>query len=114
MRALLRLLLVAFLISPILIWLTLIQSWSAPGLEWLMPLARSFVQAGLSAALSLLLGGLMAMGALSLKNPKTEKFLEFWLLIPNLIPQLFLVLAVLNLSVWIPLLRPGLPAVVVT
>jgi len=64
--------------------------------------------------MSLLLGVVMAMGALTLRSPRAEKFLEFWLLVPNLIPQLFLILAVLNLSLWIPCFRPSFGAVVMT
>lgn len=114
MRSVLRIALVTFFLSPILIWLVVIKNWSTPGFEWIVPLGRTFLQASLSALISVVLGVLMAMGALSLKSPKTEKFLEFWLLIPNLIPQLFLILAVLNLGFFVPFFRPGLPAVVIT
>lgn len=114
MRSLLRISFIAFFLSPILIWLAVIKNWNSPGWEWVIPLSRTFLQAGLSALISVVVGILMAMGALSLKSQRTEKFLEFWLLIPNLIPQLFLILAVLNLGGFVPIFRTGLPAVVIT
>lgn len=113
MRPLFRILFVLFFLSPILLWISLVPHWSAVGWEWSWPLVMSLWQAGWSAALSLALGVMMAMGALSVRSPKFEKFLEIWFLLPNLIPALFLILALLNLSLWVPLLRPSLTAVVI-
>lgn len=114
MRNLLRILFVLFFVSPVLTWVFFVTQWSGPGLGWVEPLLMSLAQAGCSALLALALGILMTMGALTIRTSKVEKALEFWLLIPNLIPQLFLILAVLNLSLWLPFLRPSFTSVILT
>ena len=113
-RALLRTSFIFFLLCPVLIWVFVIKQWDTPGLEWVYPLGVSFFQSVLSAAGSVILGFLMVIGALSIRSKGFERVLEFWLLIPNLIPQLFLILAILNLSEGIFFLRGGLTAVVCT
>jgi thiamine transport system permease protein len=112
MRSLLRITLVLFFVAPILIWLLMVPHWSWPGTDWLRPLFISLVQAGASAAASLVFGVLMTMGALAITKRRSDRLLEFWLLIPNLIPSLFLILAMLNLSLWIPFFRPSFLAVI--
>jgi thiamine transport system permease protein len=92
----LRILLGLFFLSPFLIWLVRIENWNITGTDWIHPFWISFVQSFLSALGSVFVGGLIALGALSLKSTKAQKFVEYWLLIPNLIPQLFLILAILN------------------
>lgn len=112
MRRLLRIAIALFFVSPILTWLVIIDRWSTPGIEWLRPLAESMIQASASALASVILGVLMAAGALSARG-RFERGIEYWLLGPNLIPQIFLILAILNLSSWIPILRGSLAAVIV-
>src|SRR6185437_9527896 len=112
MRGVLRVLLGLLFLSPFLIWLTVIDRWSSPGWDWLLPLLGSFGQATLSATASVLVGTGMAMGSLSLKSPKWLGLLEFWQLIPNLLPQLILILAVLNIAGHVSWLHEGLVGVV--
>lgn len=113
-RDLIRVTIALFFVSPILVWLMIIDRWGAPDWSWVHPLLVAVSQAGLSAFGSVAIGVLMAAGALSVRSDRFERWLEYWLLIPNLIPPIFLILAVLNLSDWLPFLRGGLPAVILT
>lgn len=97
-RALARIALGFFFLSPFLIWLIAIDRWSNTGSGWLVPFWLSIAQASVSAFGAVLLGGVMAIGALSIQSLKWQRRLEYWLLIPNLIPQLFLILAFLNIG----------------
>jgi ABC-type Fe3+ transport system permease subunit len=113
MRSLLRFSLGLFFLSPFLIWLCEIKQWSGLGNEWIAPLYMSLWQSLLSALGAVFLGGLMALGALSIRSPRGQKRFEYWLLVPNLIPQIFLILALLNMSSWWPWLAQGLPAIII-
>lgn len=85
-----------------------IDRWTYPTGDWFGPLGISLLQAALSAAGSMTVGLLMVMGALTIRRSSWQKAVEFWLLVPNLMPSLFLILAILNIA----RLQFGLAAVV--
>ncbi len=97
-RALLRLAIATTLVSPYLIWLAKISAWQWPTLvEWASPFANALVQASLSAFLSLGMGFVLFLAAQGWRAPRTRPFLEILLLLPNLVPPLFVALGLLSL-----------------
>ncbi len=100
MRICLALLLILLLLSPFLILIREIGGWAFPlTREALLALRFTFLQSVLSVLFSLTLGFLGAQGLLSVKdrwNPRTYKLLEMSLLVPNVLPTLFVILASLQ------------------
>lgn len=98
LRAALRLGLAVFLILPFIIWIGRVPEWRGIEEGELGPaLLSSFTQAFLSAALCLITGGILFLALQSWRDSKTRNWAELSLLMPNMIPPLFLVLGLMNL-----------------
>lgn len=97
LRALIRVAIGVFLIAPYLIWLLWLQAWSWPPFsEWRAPLETAFLQAAFSAALAMAVGFVLFGAAQAWRSTSARRASEFALLLPNMIPPLFLVLAFLS------------------
>jgi thiamine transport system permease protein len=93
-RAVLRSALGLFLVSPYLIWLAEIPDWSSPRLaEWLPAWRYAGTQSLLSAVLSCACGFVLFR---ALQSWRRRDAGEALLLFPNVIPPLFLVMAMLS------------------
>ena len=89
---LIKLFLILGLLSPLL-WLTS-QGFSLTGVSEVgETLVRTFIQAGLSTVLALALGVLSTLGILALQTPRTVFFWESFLLLPQWIPVIFILLS---------------------
>jgi thiamine transport system permease protein len=95
-RPALRILLCLFLISPYLVWLAEIQDWSLQGFS---QAAQAFQQGSMQALASTVLSVFFGFALfLSLQSVQRHKNLaELSLLLPNMLPPLFLVLTILTL-----------------
>ncbi|MGZ3723915.1 MAG: hypothetical protein ACXVA9_13320 [Bdellovibrionales bacterium] len=102
-RIFLRIFLALLLISPYLIWLIWIRDWALPSAAETLPIvAVSALQALWSAFFSMLIGFLLFSGAQAWLSPRAKKISELALLLPNMIPPLFLVLSLLSwVTPWI-------------
>lgn len=86
------------LLSPLLLLLFFVGPWAWPQpSEWLEVLAFTFLQALLSALLSLTLGLLAGVGLLRWGSKPSSSWLDFFVLWPNLVPVLLVILASMNL-----------------
>lgn len=112
-RAVLRAGLGVFLISPFLIWIAKIPSWTWPEARgWLPSLLTALGQASASAALSLI-AGFILYRALQGWSGRMQHFAEVQLLALNLVPPLFVAMSALTLGSLIFRVFPyGLSAVI--
>lgn len=102
------------LLSPYLIWLARIQKWSLPDShEWGPALRASFGQALLSSLCALICGWLLFLALQSWEGGKRRTVAELALLLPNMVPPLFLALGMLNLVTTFTAFPYGMGAVVV-
>jgi thiamine transport system permease protein len=93
-----RVFLALLLISPYLVWLVSIHTWTWPAAGSWIPLAlTSAGQAFWSAVFSLIFGFALFSGAQAWLSPRAKKISELALLLPNMIPPLFLVLSLLSM-----------------
>ncbi len=98
-----------FLISPFLVWLTAIDvsEWTRMDfLSAVSPLGNSFVQASLSTILTMAVGFALFIAFQSLKSERMKPWAESVLLMPNVIPPLFIALGLLT---WTPLFGGAFP-----
>ncbi len=87
------------LLTPFIILVCYAKAWSVPSPSIYLPvLAFTVLQAGVSAILSLVLGVVGALGLLSLTDGKAQKFARLFVLVPNVVPTLMVILASMN--VW--------------
>ncbi len=97
MRAALRVSLGLLLLMPYLIWLLWIPVWSWPEIsEWLPYFTTALKQAALSAALALVCGFFLFLAAQGWTTVRARALSELALLLPNMVPPLFLVLSLLS------------------
>lgn len=112
-RSSLRLTLALFLLCPFLIWIAKIPVWDGSVLaEAFVPLWNSVLQASLSTFLSLIFGFILFRSLQGWSEKRWYRLGEGLLLLPNLIPPLFLALALLSWSSWWGAFPYGLGAVV--
>lgn len=112
-RSALRISVGVFLLLPFLIWILRVPKWG--GMEegeWSEALSSSFTQAILSAAFSLLTGGFLFLALQAWVKPRIRFWAEVSLLLPNMIPPLFLVLGMMNLVTPVMNFPYGIGAVV--
>ena len=96
-RSIIRIGLGLLLLSPYLIWLIWIPTWSLPEVSaWLSPLLTSLTQALLSAGLAMIAGFVLFQAAQGWVTGHARGFSELALLLPNMVPPLFLILALLS------------------
>jgi thiamine transport system permease protein len=102
-----------FLISPFLIWIAKIPSWTWPATQsWLPSLRVALEQASISAFLSLI-AGFVLYRALQGWSGRMQHFAEVQLLALNLVPPLFVAMSALTLGAAAFHAFPyGLPAVI--
>ena len=85
------------LVSPYLIWLLWISKWEWPATaEWLPVLTTASEQAAFSAAGSMIFGFCLFGAAQGWTSSRARGFAELALLLPNMVPPLFLVLSLLS------------------
>lgn len=97
LRALFRILIALFLISPYLLWLIRIPQWTWPQTaEWLPIAATAAGQAFWSSVFAMIFGFLLFTGLQAWLTPRAKKFSELALLLPNMIPPLFLVISLMS------------------
>jgi len=103
LRGLLRIGLGVFLLSPYLIWIARIPHWTVPlPHEWWPALITSFTQALLSSVGALALGWVLFMALQAWSSARARTAAELGLLLPNMVPPLFVALGLLNLvTLWI-------------
>jgi thiamine transport system permease protein len=95
-RALLRVGLAAALISPYLIWLAAIPRWSLPSPEvWATAASASIIQSLMSSVLACAAGFVLFHALQAWRRPSLG---EAALLLPNLIPPLFVAMALLSVG----------------
>lgn len=100
-------------LSPYLVLLSQVRSWQWPAWDELgFVLVQSSLQALLSAGASLIVGLLGALGLLHFQGKRISKWLEAWLLIPNIFPALFVIVSVIQLVSFFTRFPFGLGAVV--
>lgn len=113
-RFLIRVCVCLFLISPFLIWIAKVPAW-----DWLTirssawPMATSLWQAALSTTATMLVGFVLFRALQCWPNPRSYRFIEAILLLPNLVPPLFIALALLSWSAVFGQFPFGMGAVVV-
>lgn len=91
--------LVLFLIAPFLVLMRLVENWQSPHWpEVVDVLWFTFSQAWVSAFLALLLGLWGGLGLLSIASSRWKPVVETLFLLPNFLPQLFVILAFLNFT----------------
>jgi len=101
-RAALRVGVGLFLTAPFIIWFVFIPSWQWPGLaEILPPLFQSLIQALVSAAAAMAAGFFLFRAMQGFQSKRALQAVEAALLLPNLVPPLFVALGLLA---WTPLL----------
>lgn len=99
------------LVFPYLIWIARLPSWTLPeGAAWWPHVAAAAVQATLSALFSLVIGFALFLGQQAWRRPRAA---EAWLLIPNLVPPIFVGLALVRAFTLLTATPYGLTAVVV-
>lgn len=114
LRSSLRGLFGLFLISPFLIWIFKIETWTWPaGAALFEILSVTFLQAGLSALFSVIGGVILFFCAEGFLTTKSRRRVEIFLLLPNLLPPLFVILALMSLGWGGSRAGAGLVAVVV-
>ena len=97
-RVCLRLVLGIFLLAPYIIWIFRIPQWTVPDAhEWWPALTTAIGQATLSAACALVVGGILFMALQGWRASRVRTLVEFALLLPNMVPPLFLALGLLNI-----------------
>lgn len=102
-----------FLLSPYLIWIARIDEWTVPGLhEWWPALTTAFGQAVISATFSLIAGFVLFFALQTWPAGRARTFVEFSLLLPNMVPPLFVALGLLNLVTVVMPFPYGVGAVV--
>lgn len=112
LRLALRIFLGVLLLAPYLIWLWRVPEWSFPeGEEWWDAFLTAALQASLSSVLSLLAGWFLFL-CLQSWSGKARGLAELSLLLPNMIPPLFIALGMMNLIVPFVAFPYGLGAVV--
>lgn len=85
------------LISPYLIWLGSVPHWEPPRIQaWLPPLLTAAQQALLSATLAMIAGFFLFQSAQGWTSKFSRSISEMALLLPCMVPPLFLVLAILS------------------
>lgn len=113
-RSFLRVSLGLFLTLPFLIWIAEIQDWETAALGGVRrPLLNSTMQAGASTFATMAFGFVLFRGLQSFSVNSAYRWIEKILLVPNLIPPLFVGLALLS---WTTVIGPfpfGMGAVVV-
>jgi thiamine transport system permease protein len=96
-RTVARGLLVALLLLPYAVWLVRIPKWELPFVnEWLPPLLVATWQAAWSAVLGVGAGFALCLGFQAWASPRWRHAVELALLLPNMVPPLFLVLSLLS------------------
>lgn len=112
-RSVLRLVLGLFLLSPFLIWIIKISGWEVAVLADAMgPLWNSLAQATLSTFFSFVVGFVFFRSLQGWRESRWYRVGEGALLLPNLVPPLFLAMALLNWSSWLGAFPYGLGAVI--
>ncbi len=113
-RALLRVGVGLFLLLPFLIWVLRVPAWGGveEG-EWSVAIWSSLTQSLLSASFSVAIGGLLFLALQAWQSPRIRLWAEVSLLLPNMIPPLFLILGFMNLVTPFVNFPYGLGAVVV-
>lgn len=113
-RTFLRIALGILLLSPYLIWIARLSEWTLPGVqEWWPALTTSFAQALLSATLSLIFGWILFLALQTWPAGRPRTLIEFSLLLPNMVPPLFVALGLLNLVTVVIPFPYGVGAVIV-
>lgn len=98
LRTVLRPALAILLLSPYLIWTFRITEWTIPSAaEWTPALVAAFSQAAMSSICSLLVGWLFFVALQTWGPGRRRTWIEFSLLLPNMVPPLFVALGLLNL-----------------
>lgn len=92
-----------FLFFAVVLSAYLLMSWQISSVDLhfsqILPAVQaSIIQSLLSAFGSVFLGAIMVIGALSVQSPAVQRTLEILFLLPNLIPQLFVVISILTLA----------------
>ncbi len=114
-RGVARVFLGIFLLSPFLIWIWQIPEWNTPEAGSIIPaVVLSLRQAFLSAAASMAFGFILFLSLQGWSDPRSRKAAEIGLLLPNMIPSLFLALGLLNLVTPFVSFPFGLGAVIVS
>lgn len=111
LRPLLRLTLVFFLLFPFLFLLyqfPLSFQGLPDGAEVRWAFKNSFVQAFFSAAFSLILGFWVALGLIGVASVRWRRFFEVLCLMPNFLPPLFTLLALLSAAPYFPMGLSGI------
>ncbi|KYG67210.1 thiamine biosynthesis protein ThiP [Bdellovibrio bacteriovorus] len=109
LRSLLRLSLVLFLLFPFLFLFSQFQISQMPNAEELRwAFKNSFTQSFFSALFSLIFGLWAALGLVSLRHGSWRKAAEILCLIPNFLPPLFSLLAILNAVDFFPMGLAGI------
>jgi len=102
-----------FLLSPYFIWIARIPKWSLPDAHtWWPALTTAFSQAILSSSGSLLVGWVLFLALQSWPAGRRRTFVEFALLLPNMVPPLFVALGLLNLVTFFMSFPYGVGAVI--
>ncbi len=97
LRAGLRVGIGLLMLSPYLIWLVWVPEWRGPSVgEWYPALFTAFAQAFWSAAFSLIAGFILFGASQAWTEPRVRRLSELSLLLPNMIPPIFLVLSMLS------------------
>lgn len=112
-RSVLRASLGVLLLSPYLIWIARISKWSMPAsTEWWPALTTAFAQAILSSSVSLFAGWILFLALQTWPAGRPRTFVEFGLLLPNMVPPLFVALGLLNLVTYFVQFPYGVGAVI--
>ncbi|MGE0525636.1 MAG: ABC transporter permease [Bdellovibrionales bacterium] len=112
-RATLRVGVALLLLSPYLIWILQVPQWTWPAAtEWMAALRNSFSQAGLSSVLAFIAGFYLFRALQSWRGSRWQSGAELALLLPNMVPALFLVMSFLSLAAPFGVLPYGFSAVV--
>ncbi len=113
-RSLISAVIALALISPFLIWIVFIAEWNWPGFAQIAPaLFNSLSQALVSAIATMIAGFFLFSGLQGWLGARSFRWVEGALLLPNLVPPLFIALSLLS---WAPLVGDfpyGLGAVIV-
>lgn len=92
------LLLILIFLSPALVLFFYVEDFSNPlRVEVMKVLSQTVMQSGLSAGISLGLGCIGALGLLRISSPRLRKWLEMLVMLPGLVPALFIIASTLSL-----------------